>query len=265
MSEENKEFDESKEESKKKSTEESVEETTEKNSEKADEEAKGEEGDEDVEGDEDEQEDEKKPRRLSDIEDDPTRISPIEYIKNRVQGQIDYFNAKSGQAQKDYKNMRKREFILSALIPVIVTFSSMGVAKDLVFFTVGAKNGIGGSEVNLDLIFQIAAALMGIYMAVLNKVVDLEDYFKRWKDFRVNSEALEHEKHLFMTRSADYDDEDEVESFNMFVDKIESILANDVQRWKKKDKKQEEQQQQQQGQKGQQGQGKGQVPAGLKK
>ncbi len=168
---------------------------------------------------------------------DPTRITPEQYIKERVQGQIDYFNRKSGEAQRNYKKYKRLEFILAASIPVTVTFSSMAIAKEAVFVEVG------NAKVNLDLLFQVVAAVAGVVMAIINKVTDLEDYYKRWKDFRVNSEALEHEKHLFMTRSADYE-EGEEDVFSRFVDKVESILSNDVQRWKQKNKQQDEQQQQ---------------------
>lgn len=172
------------------------------------------------------------------IKNDPTRMEPSEYISSRVQGQIDYFNKKSSQAQNEYKKWKRWEFALAASIPVVITFSSMAIAKDTVFFFVGDKNGIGGTPVNLDLVFKVTAAISGIVMAYINKLGDLEEYHKRWKDFRVNSEALEHEKHLFMTRTAEYEEEEE--AFSQFVDKVESILANDVQRWKQKNKQQEE-------------------------
>jgi hypothetical protein len=153
-------------------------------------------------------------------------------MSKRVDEQIDYFNSKSTKAQKKYKSQKRYEFILALSIPVLVTFSTMEVAKKAIFFHVG------DASVNLDLMIQITAAIAGIVMAYYNKVMDLEEYYKIWKDNRVNCEALEHERYSFLTRTGDYEIENL--AFPKFVDKIESILNNDVQKWKQKTKIEEE-------------------------
>lgn len=166
-------------------------------------------------------------------EKDVTRITPAGYIEERVQGQIKYFNTKSGQAQQKYKFYKRLEFILAASIPVTITFSSMAISKETVFWHVGT------AKFDLDLFFQLMAAAAGVVMAIISKVVDLEDFHKRWTDFRTNSEAMQHQLFLYRTRTGEYDDEEE--AFSKFVDHIESILNNDVLKWKQKSKQAEEQ------------------------
>ena len=89
-------------------------------------------------------------------------------------------------------------------------------------------------------------------MTIMIKLMDLEEYHKRWTDFRVNCEALEHERFMYLTRTGEYDG-DEDEAFEKFVDRIESIINNEVQQWKKKNNQKQQQQGQQQGAQDQQG------------
>jgi hypothetical protein len=158
-----------------------------------------------------------------------TRIGVTDYMQERVDGQIAYFNRKSSNSQSQYKKINRIEFYLASSIPVLVSLSTMEIAKKAVF------GHIQDAEVNLDLIFQIIAAIAGIVMAILNKLMDLENYLDLWKTNRANCEAIEHERYMFLTRTGDYD-APEPTAFAKFVDKIESIINNDVQKWKQKDK-----------------------------
>ncbi len=51
----------------------------------------------------------------------------------------------------------------------------------------------------LSTVFQVIAALGGIIIVILKGVVDLEDYYKTWKDFRTIEMTLLQEKYKFMT------------------------------------------------------------------
>ena len=88
-----------------------------------------------------------------------------------------------------------------------------------------------GQAIHLDTIFQIIAAISGIIVVVLNKLFELEDYQKLWKDYRLTCEALQHERMLYMTKTEPYD---EPNAFPMLVEKVENILHKETQKWKQR-------------------------------
>ena len=162
------------------------------------------------------------------------RMSVEDYMQDRVDKQIAYFDRKSYNSQTQYKRLKRIEFYLASSIPVLVSFSTMEIVKKAVF------GHVQDAEFNLDLLFQIVAAIAGIVLAILNKLMDLESYLDLWKTNRANCEAIEHERFMFLTRSGDYD-EDEETAFAKLVDKVESIINNDVQKWKQKNKTEDQQ------------------------
>ncbi len=150
-------------------------------------------------------------------------MTDVGYIKERVDGQINYFNAKSSWNQKRYKKIKRWEIIISSLVPVIISLSAMGAFQEVHFF--GNKNW------GLDTVLLVLAALGGVVQVIFNKVIDLEEHFKLWKDYRSNCEALQNQRLLYLTRTEPYDEED---AFPLFVEKIESILNNEQQKWKQR-------------------------------
>ena len=51
------------------------------------------------------------------------KMGPEEYIKNRLDNQIEWYSKKSGHCQLWYKRLKKAEIIMAAAIPVILMFS----------------------------------------------------------------------------------------------------------------------------------------------
>jgi len=146
------------------------------------------------------------------------RVSPLMtddiYLQERVSSQIDWHNRKSSVMQKTYKRFKRLEFLLAASIPVCVGFISMDIVTKVKY---------------LDTVLQMLIALAGIILVFLNKLFELEEYFKLWKDYRVTAEQLEHERMLYLCRSEPYD---EANAYPLFVETIESILNQNIQRWR---------------------------------
>ena len=136
-----------------------------------------------------------------------------EYIKERLDNQISWYDRKSSINQKKYKKYKRLEFIIAATIPVITTLTAI-IPNDL-----------------LEKILLISAAFGGIILVVINKTLELEDYFKFWKEYRTTCESLQYERSLYLTRSEPYDEED---AFPLLVQKVESILSKETQRWQQR-------------------------------
>lgn len=158
-----------------------------------------------------------------------------EYMKERVEDQIEWYNRKSSLNQQKYKLIKKRDIIISSVIPVIISFSAVGAVEALNFeFTLHNRT----ATIGLNTVFQITAAVAGVFLVIFNKVIDLEEYYKLWKDYRSTCEALQHERLMYLTRTEPYDEDD---AFPILVDKIESILNNETQKWKQKPQAQQQQ------------------------
>lgn len=142
-------------------------------------------------------------------------MTDAQYIEERLNNQIDWYDRKSSFNQKKYKKYKRIEFIIAATIPVITTLSAVA---DHEFY-------------KLDTILQICAALGGIVLVIINKFLELDDYFKFWKEYRATCEALQYERSLYLTRSEPYDEED---AFPLLVQKVESVLSKETQRWQQR-------------------------------
>lgn len=171
------------------------------------------------------------------------RTAPIltdeAYLKNRVEDQHNWYDKKASDNQKKYKKLKKWEFILAASIPVIISFSAMGIVENTNIFTkMVIEEGVQKSVSLLSLsgIFQIIAASAGIVLVVINKVLELENYQKNWMEYRAMAESLERERLLYITRTEPYD---ESNAFPLFVEHIEGLLAKEVQKWKSVPKQQQ--------------------------
>jgi len=158
------------------------------------------------------------------------------YFSERLQSQIDYHDRKARENQKKYKLFKRIEFILAASIPVLISISAMGVFENINLFPIykiiEGKNTIV-SYVNITIILQLIAALAGVFLAFINKMLELDEYYKNWKEFRYTHERLLQEKILYQTQSDPYDEEN---AYSIFVVNIENILSTQVKNWKQLNK-----------------------------
>jgi hypothetical protein len=129
-------------------------------------------------------------------------MTPEEYLEQRVDDQINWYDSKSGSNQRWHKNLRAVEIICAALIPFIAN-SSWECSN----FVVGT----------LGVIIAICAG-----MSALNK------YQENWLNYRATAETLKHEKFLYLTKSTPYNNEN---SFNSFVKRIEGLISKENSQW----------------------------------
>ncbi len=145
-------------------------------------------------------------------------MSDEEYIKERLDSQMDWYDRKSSDNKKKYKRIKRTESVIAALIPVLITFGAFKIVQ----------------ENELGVVLQVIAALAGVALVIMNSFLELDEHYKLWKEYRVTCEMMRHERYMYMTRSEPYD---EADAYPRLVEKIEAILNSETQRWKQIDKK----------------------------
>lgn len=125
---------------------------------------------------------------------DPTMI--------RLDGQIDYYDRRSGTNQRMYKRVKLAQIILAAAIPVFA-----GVARD----------------VNMLL------AALGALVVILEGVQQLYQFHQNWTDYRSTCEALRHEKYLYLGNAGPYATADDPHV--MLAERVESLTSEEHAKW----------------------------------
>jgi cytochrome c-type biogenesis protein CcmH/NrfG len=131
-------------------------------------------------------------------------MSEDEYIKQRLCDQINWYDDKSGSAQKMYKRLRGAEFICAASIPVL---AAIGSAYSFVPIVMG---------------------VLGAVVVVLASFLSLGQYQENWAQYRTTCESLRHEKYRFLTRTEPYSGEN---AFSLLVERVESLISKENSEW----------------------------------
>lgn len=132
------------------------------------------------------------------------QITSAEYLQQRLEDQIDWYSNKSSLCQCRYKVIRIVEIVASAIIPLL---SGMGEKVPYGPWIIG---------------------LLGVTIAIATAVSSLFKYHENWIQYRSTSEALKHEKFLFLAGAAPYDGEN---SFHVLVQRVEGLISNENTTW----------------------------------
>lgn len=130
-----------------------------------------------------------------------------EYMKSRVDDQINWYDKKSASCQRKYQLTQTIEIVLAALIPLLSAYSKDCV---LVAIIVGA---------------------LGAAIAIIESLTKLYKWHENWIEYRTTCELLRYQKHLFVTKSSPYNIEPESIE-NIFVRNIENIISSENNKWK---------------------------------
>lgn len=127
-----------------------------------------------------------------------------QYIAERVDNQIDWYDKKSQAAQCWFKWLRGVEILSAAAIPLIA-----GFAKDPFPVT-------------------LILGALGALIAIISSLVSLNQFQENWTEYRTTCESLKHEKFLFLTKAEPYHEE---EPFRLFVQRVESMISKENSAW----------------------------------
>ncbi len=133
-------------------------------------------------------------------------MSEEEYIKNRIDNQIDWYGRKSAINKKYYLWSNAMIIIFAALIPFIANFEDPGMVQ----------------------IKHIIAAF-GVFTAIFTGISALYKFQEKWTTYRITAETIKREKLLFQTRTAPYNAG--ASSFNLFVSNAEALMNNEQTGW----------------------------------
>lgn len=130
-----------------------------------------------------------------------------QYLIDRVDNQINWYDKKSTTAQKFYKLYQIIEIILAALIPL---FSGYATVCPLIPIIIG---------------------IFGATIAVIEAITKLYKFHENWIQYRSTCELLRYQKYLYITGSAPYNKDEETID-NIFVRNIENIISSENNQWK---------------------------------
>lgn len=131
-------------------------------------------------------------------------MTESDYLQQRVEGQLNWYSEKSSICQYRYKTLRIIEIVAAAIIPLL---SGMGEKVLYGPWVIG---------------------LLGVIIAISASVGSLLKYHENWIQYRATSEALKHEKFLFLSHVAPYDGE---ERFHVLVQRVEGLISNENSTW----------------------------------
>jgi hypothetical protein len=130
-------------------------------------------------------------------------ISPEDYVEQRLNDQLDWYDRKSKTNQRWFKQLRLAEIVAAAIIPFL--------------------SGFAGS-----LTIKIAIGVLGVVVAVIASLLALLHLQEHWLNYRATAEALKTEKFLFLTQTQPYDKED---AFHLLVQRVEGLLSKENTEW----------------------------------
>jgi hypothetical protein len=142
-----------------------------------------------------------------------------QYVKERYQGQMNYYRAANRSNQKKYKQFQWILIVLSAITPVLA-------ALDLDFGE------------NWDFL-KYGVVIISAMVAILTTGLKTFQYQELWVTYRATYEQLKPEIHYYNFGVGPYG-EDGINKESLFINRVESILDKEHQGWPPAKKIQEE-------------------------
>ncbi len=143
-------------------------------------------------------------------------MTPEEYLKDRVEDQIVWYDRKSRSNKMWFIILQITTLVASASVPVFAIFSG-------------------------DMWARVIVAVLGSATAITTGVVSLYQFREHWIEYRTTAESLKHEKYLYQTGTDPYVGDD---AFSVLVERAEALVSQENTAWqqrlktqKKEDKK----------------------------
>lgn len=128
-----------------------------------------------------------------------------QFLKERVDDQINWYDKKSQFNQRWYKWLRVGEIVAAAAIPFLAGYMS-------------DKNPA----------IQVVVGFLGCIIATIAGIVALYQFQENWVEYRTTCESLRHEKYLFLTQTEPYNVDN---PFALFVQRVESLVSTENTKW----------------------------------
>ncbi len=131
-----------------------------------------------------------------------------EYVEQRLQDQIDWYDRKSLSSQQAFRRMRKFEIVAAAIIPLL--------------------SGLSASNPEFTMTGSVLAGFLGVGVAVIAGFLALGQHQEHWIEYRTTCESLKKEKFMFLAQVEPYDGED---AFKVLVQRVETLVSKENTNW----------------------------------
>lgn len=131
-----------------------------------------------------------------------------EYLAERVEDQINWYDKKSMRNQRIYKRIKRLEIITAALIP----FCSILTASQTISHITGA----------------LLTGLLGVIVGILAALLSVGKHQEHWIEYRTVCETLKKEKLFFLTKVGIYGEKN---AFPKFVKRVEALISKENTAW----------------------------------
>ena len=131
-------------------------------------------------------------------------MKPDEYIAQRLDDQITWYDKKSGYNQRAYKRLRIFEIVAASAIPLLSGAHALG------------NHGA------------LLVGVLGAAIAICSAVSALSKFHELWLEYRTIAETLRHHKYLYLTESRPYHQAD---AFALLVEAVEGVISKENSSW----------------------------------
>jgi len=130
--------------------------------------------------------------------------SPEEYVEQRINDQIAWYDRRSVTNKRWFKRLRFAEIVAAATIPFLSGFADKSLE------------------------IKIAIGALGVFVAVIASLLGLLQLQVHWIEYRTTAESLKKEKFLFLTQTDPYNKDD---AFHLLVQRVEALLSKENTDW----------------------------------
>lgn len=133
-------------------------------------------------------------------------MEPNEYIDERLNDQIDWYDSKSAINKKKFYIFKLIQIISTSLVPVLV-----------------------GSLLRFHWLLYLIS-LLSFISIMCEAVLNLYDFHENWIQYRNTAESLKHEKYMYFSNTGAYDSPD-IDSFKTLVERTEALVSSENVNW----------------------------------
>ena len=133
-------------------------------------------------------------------------LSPADYLEQRVEDQLRWYEIKSADNKRWYYRLQIITLFSAVTVPILALLSG-------------------------DIRVRFLVAVMGAVAALAAGVLSMYQFRDQWLDYRSTAESLKLEKHLFLTRTEPYANDN---AFALLVQRIEAIIISENRSWQDK-------------------------------
>ena len=149
----------------------------------------------------------------------PVAYDATDPIIERLEDQIEYYDAKASKCQRQYKRIKLIEIVAAALIPFLAALHLSDAKLHFPFATV----------VSLTAVIGILTAFLGVLITILEGVLQLQQYQHIWVTYRATCEALKHEKYTYIAGAGVYASADNKHA--LLAERVETIGSQENTKW----------------------------------